>query len=355
MRRPVSPNAVLHAPSRAASAGVWVAKAPLKAVPIPVRGAYGAPPPVPLSLVRAALTPRPWGARRAVPRLEARLEGFQVDSRTLERYRSVMHTDTEVPLAFPQLVATQLHLALLGSPRFPLSVAGLVHPRFTIHQRHALAPDDPLDVHAWIEGRRETRSGIEFDLRATVATGGEILWESTAATLSRRKRKKPSPSAASRTEPQKGSRADSAQSAESAQSAQLAKSAESGNGAGSPGEPDYPAGAAFEAPADAGRRYAAVSGDYNPIHLHPRTSVLMGYKRPIAHGWWLLGRCLAELGLDGAQRPTVVEVEFLRPTMLPATLELVSLPEGSETGTTTRFALRDEAGKPKLTGVSRPA
>ncbi len=333
MRVPVSPNAVLHAPARAASAGVSVAKAPLKAVPIPVRGVYGAPPPVPLSLVRAALTPRPMGARRAVPQLEARLEGFQVDSRTLERYRSVMHTDTQVPLAFPQLVATQLHLALLGSPRFPLSVAGLVHPRFTIHQQHALAPDDPLDVHAWIEGRRETRSGIEFDLRATVATGGEIVWESTAATLSRRKKKKKkpspssSPSAASRTEPQTGARA----------------------------APDYPAGAAFEAPADAGRRYAAVSGDYNPIHLHPRTSVLMGYKRPIAHGWWLLGRCLAELGLDGPQQPTVVEIEFLRPTMLPATLELVSLAEGSETGTTTRFALRDEAGKPKLTGVSRPA
>jgi acyl dehydratase len=47
--------------------------------------------------------------------------------------------------------------------------------------------------------------------------------------------------------------------------------------------------------ADVGRRYAQVSGDYNPIHLHPLSARLFGFKRPIAHGWWLLARSLAEL------------------------------------------------------------
>lgn len=328
MRLPVSPDAVLKAPGRAVGAGTTAARSTLKVVPIPVKGVYGAPPPVPLSLVRAALTPRPGSARRAVPELQARLEGFRVDPRTLERYRSVMHTETEVPLAFPQLVATALHLALLGSPRFPLPVAGLVHPRFAIRQQHPLAPSDALDVQAWIEGRRETRSGIEFDLRATVAVDGEILWESTAATLSRRTKKS-------------GSAGGPPQRPVSSVDV--------------PGEPDYAESASFEAPPDAGRRYAAVSGDYNPIHLHPRTSVLLGYKRPIAHGWWLLGRCLAELGLDRPAQPTTVGIEFRRPTMLPATLELVSVTEPGEHGATTRFALRDDAGKSKLTGVCAPA
>jgi acyl dehydratase len=36
---------------------------------------------------------------------------------------------------------------------------------------------------------------------------------------------------------------------------------------------------------DAGRRYAAVSGDYNPIHLWAVTARPFGFRRPILHGF----------------------------------------------------------------------
>ena len=35
-------------------------------------------------------------------------------------------------------------------------------------------------------------------------------------------------------------------------------------------------------PADQGRRYAAVSGDYNPIHLYGWAARPFGFKQPIA-------------------------------------------------------------------------
>ena len=47
---------------------------------------------------------------------------------------------------------------------------------------------------------------------------------------------------------------------------------------------------------DLGRRYAAVSGDFNPIHLSPATSRLFGFRRPIIHGMWTHARALAGLG-----------------------------------------------------------
>jgi acyl dehydratase len=48
-------------------------------------------------------------------------------------------------------------------------------------------------------------------------------------------------------------------------------------------------------PADAGRRYAPLSGDWNPIHLNALAARLFGFRRAIAHGMWVKARCLAAL------------------------------------------------------------
>ena len=78
-----------------------------------------------------------------------------------------------------------------------------------------------------------------------------------------------------------------------------------------------PARAHWRVPGDIGRRYGAVSGDRNPIHLHGWSAKLFGMPRPIAHGMWLKARCLAEL------EPTLpdafsVDVRFKLPLFLPA-------------------------------------
>ena len=54
-------------------------------------------------------------------------------------------------------------------------------------------------------------------------------------------------------------------------------------------------GIAWRLPGDLGRRYAAVSGDHNPIHLYPLTAKAFGFPRQIAHGMWSKARCLAAL------------------------------------------------------------
>jgi acyl dehydratase len=71
----------------------------------------------------------------------------------------------------------------------------------------------------------------------------------------------------------------------------------------------------------AGRRYAAVSGDVNPIHLHALTAKLLGFDRAIAHGMYTYARALAAFGprLPGAGRSSVW---FRRPLPLPSTVRL---------------------------------
>jgi acyl dehydratase len=76
-------------------------------------------------------------------------------------------------------------------------------------------------------------------------------------------------------------------------------------------------------PADIGRRYAAVSGDRNPIHLFGLSARVLGQPRAIAHGMWTMARCLAALQgtLPAAY---TVEVAFKLPLLLPATVAFAS-------------------------------
>ena len=72
----------------------------------------------------------------------------------------------------------------------------------------------------------------------------------------------------------------------------------------------------WKLPGDLGRRYAAVSGDHNPIHLYGLTAKAFGFPRQIAHGMWSKARCLA--ALDGRLPDAVtVEVAF-KPILSPA-------------------------------------
>jgi acyl dehydratase len=92
----------------------------------------------------------------------------------------------------------------------------------------------------------------------------------------------------------------------------------------------------WEVPSDTGRRYAAVSGDRNPIHLYDLTAKLFGFPRAIAHGMWTKARCLAALEGELPEAFTVA-VEFRRPILLPAT---VSFAREREDGGI-RFSVRD--------------
>ncbi|WP_258038084.1 MaoC/PaaZ C-terminal domain-containing protein, partial [Streptomyces sp. SM5] len=106
-----------------------------------------------------------------------------------------------------------------------------------------------------------------------------------------------------------------------------------------------PAVAEWRLPGDLGRRYGAVSGDRNPIHLHPLTARLFGFPRHIAHGMWTVARCLAEAETGAGAGPGTgtgtgtgtgststesgardrgrirsVRAEFKAPVLLPATV-----------------------------------
>jgi acyl dehydratase len=93
---------------------------------------------------------------------------------------------------------------------------------------------------------------------------------------------------------------------------------------------------AMNLPADQGQRYAAVSGDHNPVHTTPLLARLFGHPRPFVQGLALRNAVMRELHQLGAPLQRL-QITFAAPAFLGQTLRW--LLQGR------RWELLDEAGR----------
>lgn len=214
-----------------------------------------------------------------------------------------------VPLTYPHLLAFPLHMQVMTSPQFPFPAVGTVHLANAVTGHRPLHPGEVVDVALRPSQPRPHPKGRVVDFVAEVRVGEELIWESTSTYLRRGR-------------------------------------GEEGAPAG-PALDQVPDGTAdWRLPGDLGRRYGAVSGDRNPIHLYPVTAKALGFPRQIAHGMWSLARCVAALD-NRLSDAVTVEVANKLPILLPGTVAF-----GHEvTGDGQAFALtRPKDGAPHLVG-----
>jgi len=260
---------------------------------------------------------------RTTPRIEATLAPAVPGAAHIAAYAALCEVPRVdvVPIAYPHMIASGMHLAMLSSPAFPIGVLGLVHVRNRIVRQRAHAVSEPMALRSWIEGHRDTERGQEFDLETEGRIGDEVTWRETCTFLARRR-------------------------------GRAAGRAPAGKGRDEAVDAGPVTAVSFAAPAGLGRRYAIVSGDYNPIHLADLTARPFGFRKAIAHGMWTLARCAAELGEADCTGPTTLDVTFKLPVYLPAWVVL----ESRATGEGRAFVLKDSsASKPYLTGELRTA
>jgi len=275
------------------------------------------PPSMAQLFAKAALTARGRGGDLPDARL-ARTQ-VSVDPGELAAYARVCRFDlgNTLPVTYPHVLAFPLQVALMTDRSFPLALPGLVHVRNRIEQVRAVGIDEPLDLEVWAERFARHRSGATVDLCASVSAGGAQVWSGRSTYLAR------------------GAKApDNAPDSD----------VEVGIG-------DVRPAATWRVPDDAGRRYAAVSGDVNPIHLSGLTAKVFGFKRAIAHGMWVKARALA--ALSGRLPDAVVaDVGFRKPLLMPSTVILST----AEAGGGWDFAVRNAtSGTEHLGGTARPA
>jgi acyl dehydratase len=217
-----------------------------------------------------------------------------------------------VPPTYLHVLAFPLAMRLMTDGAFPFGVMGLVHVANRIDQRRPVRAGDSVELRVRAADLRPHDRGRQFDVVAEAWRDDELVWEDRSTYLRR----------------------------------------ESGGAAGDREPPGAPAGGArWHVGADVGRRYAAVSGDRNPIHLHPLTARLFGQPSPIAHGMWLKARCLA--ALEGRLPEACgVEVRFKLPVRLGERVAFTSSEGGGGRWTFELSAARD--GRPHLAGTVAP-
>lgn len=84
--------------------------------------------------------------------------------------------------------------------------------------------------------------------------------------------------------------------------------------------------------AQTSRSYARLSGDFNPIHLHPLLSRWFGFEQPIIHGMYMSARAQAEIERSMKKPITAIDVTFKRPVPLPANVSLWHCQTDENTG-----------------------
>ncbi len=255
------------------------------------------------------------GLVKELPRCELVLPKVVLDAQHIARYGALcgFSPSQGVPLIYPQMLTFPLVMAYINSDACPWPALGTVHLANSIEQHRQLHAGDTVRVElsAGQLFSHEKGQGYTLDLR--ILRGDELVWSATQSLL----------------------RVGVKETSGAPFASQLV------------GDAELSCQTEFSASADIGRRYGAVSGDRNPIHLTALTARLFGFKRAIAHGMWTKARALSYLlpaePLDRAR----VAVEFKTPLLLPGRAGLWT--QRSITGA--QFEVRDRKGmRPHLRG-----
>jgi hypothetical protein len=283
----------------------------------------------------ASLLPFVPGRGSEIPEIELELAGVRADPEKVAAYARVcgFALRDHLPPTYPHVLAFPLHMAVMADGSFPFGAVGLVHVENRIVQHRRIGIGEELAIRVRPTKLEPHPKGRTFSLVTEAGVDGETVWESTSTMLRRGNGNQAQEEAPKDDKPELH---------------QLPGSA--GGKVDAVRGGSLIAGAEWKLGGDLGRRYAAVSGDRNPIHMHSLSAKALGFPRAIAHGMWTKARCLAALE---STLPDAfgVEVRFRKPILLPARVEFASATDDRGTD----FAVRDaKRGTPHLDGRIEP-
>ena len=254
------------------------------------------------------------GGGDEIPEMALTLPSVSVERERLVGYDRVCGfslSDT-LPPTYIHILAFPLHLKLMSDPSFPFPAIGLVHVANEVTQLRHVNAGEKLSLRVAPTALEPHPRGRQFSVRTEARVGEDLVWREVSTVLKRGD----------------GSAGPSGPSAK-------------------PSTDELPATATWKLRGDLGRRYASVSGDVNPIHMHPLSAKLFGFPSAIAHGMWTKAHCLA--ALEGRLPDAfTAKVSFRRPIVLPAT---VAFAEAASSEGGLRFSVRDaHRSTPHLAG-----
>lgn len=221
------------------------------------------------------------------------VKDMRPDKAKLAQYREAcgFPEGSALPLLYPHILTSSMHMSLMARDAFPLSPLGAVHARNHILQRRPLSENDAYHVRCAMDysAFRVLKQGAEVDVVTHLEREGEVVWESVSTYLFRGKFGEPG-------EPHP-----------------LASLPELDN---ADQDADWPI------PGNMGKRYAKITGDYNPIHINKYAAKLFGFSSDIIHGMWNLAQAINHLPAIDSQSPQRLDALFKGPSFIGATMTM---------------------------------
>lgn len=230
------------------------------------------------------------GRGGALPDLEVVRPDVKVDPGALAAYDRVcgFPLRDELPSTYLHVLTFPLQVALFADRSYPYPLTGSVHLSNRIVQHRPVGVREPLRLSVRATDATPHRRGATVDIEGQVHAGEELVWEGSSTYLYR------------------GQKAEGQAPPKAEQPAAVDGT-----------------GALWRLPAGLGRRYAAVSGDVNPIHMSKLGAKALGFPTTIAHGMWSAARMLA--AIENRVSPAYVfDVAFGKPVLLPTTVKFVA-------------------------------
>jgi len=271
-------------------------------------------PPSMAALYLRCLTGRHDKTVSTLPELRIEIERTPIDRQQLSNYLTAFGSgnNTILPPPFIYLATQFSQMALLTHHQFPLSPLGLVHLGIRFDQSQDIAVPEALHIRTEINDQFASDKGLVFELVTTVpGARGQNLFSMRNHYLAkaiRPDRERPLPNLCDVEE-------------------------------NSLNRPSATTEICLQK--DAGRRYARLSGDYNPIHLYGWSAKLLGFRRPIIHGLYLIARSYAELYRSQGRYPLRSRFQFKSPLYLPGKARLERFEESPKETIVVRSESRD--------------
>jgi acyl dehydratase len=225
-----------------------------------------------------------------LPAVRHRVDGVAVDLGALTRFQQLFGSAVRdrLPSAYLHTLAFPVAMSVLVREDFPLPLLGMVHLSNEVRQDRQVGTFEYLDVVARAEDLRPHPAGTQVDVVVETSVDGERVWTGRSVYLAR------------------GIRLDGC------------PAERPGGGDRRPFAAPMPTGL-WRLDSGTGRRYAAVSGDWNPIHLSATSARALGMKRAIAHGMYLAARMVDE-AVPAPSGALEWRIDFATPVLLPATV-----------------------------------
>jgi len=222
------------------------------------------------------------------------VSGQSIDSNNLQRYiQCCRFSNTDyVPVTYPFVMAFPLLIKLMTSAQFPLSILGLIHYKNRIIQHSAINKNAIVTIICSVSNDSTSDKGRLIETHIDIFVDEQLMWECTSTFLHKSRQK------AVKTY---STHSDALHSNHDRLYEQAIETISS-----------------FKFNHVDALKYAYISKDTNPIHLHYIPAKLMGFKSTIMHGMLAKARVVAQLETFIDMQHISIDVQFKSAIYLPA-------------------------------------